>query len=164
MPRCPSNVESLVLSPAEEEQLQQLIRAQSTPQGLAQRARVVQQRVEGACASLRIEADRQNLLTRRDVVTCSISSSSSTLASLFSGLLIRLEILLAAISLAANGRKISFPDSPASHCSWVSGGRMTGIRVCIWATNSFGSPVMIMQVRNHSLVSGFCVAAELSVP
>ena len=31
-----------VLSSAEESQLEQLIRAQSTPQGLAQRARVVQ--------------------------------------------------------------------------------------------------------------------------
>jgi hypothetical protein len=43
----------LVLSSAEEEQLQQLIRAQSTPQGLAQRARVVQlaagPRIGGQC-------------------------------------------------------------------------------------------------------------------
>ena len=37
----------LVLSSAEEEQLQQLIRAQSTPQGLAQRARVVQLAAQG---------------------------------------------------------------------------------------------------------------------
>jgi hypothetical protein len=36
-----------VLSSAEEEQLQQLIRAQSTPQGLAQRARVVQLAAQG---------------------------------------------------------------------------------------------------------------------
>jgi hypothetical protein len=71
---------------------------------------------------------------------------------LFSGLLIRLEIGLAVISFAANGHKVSFPDSPESHCSWVSGGRMTGIRLWIWATNSFGSPVMITQVRSHSFV------------
>ena len=37
----------LVLSSAEEEQLQQLIRAQSTPQGLAKRARVVQLAAQG---------------------------------------------------------------------------------------------------------------------
>ena len=37
----------LVLSSAEESQLQQLIRAQSTPQGLAQRARVVQLAAQG---------------------------------------------------------------------------------------------------------------------
>src|SRR6516225_4893258 len=37
----------LVLSSAEKEQLQQLIRAQSTPQGLAQRARVVQLAAQG---------------------------------------------------------------------------------------------------------------------
>ena len=37
----------LVLSSAEEAQLQQLIRAQSTPQGLAQRARVVQLAAQG---------------------------------------------------------------------------------------------------------------------
>ena len=36
-----------VLSAAEEERLQQLIRAQSTPQGLAQRARVVQLAAKG---------------------------------------------------------------------------------------------------------------------
>jgi transposase len=36
-----------VLSSTEEEQLQQLIRAQSTPQGLAQRARVVQLAAQG---------------------------------------------------------------------------------------------------------------------
>ena len=36
-----------VLSSAEEAQLQQLIRAQSTPQGLAQRARVVQLAAQG---------------------------------------------------------------------------------------------------------------------
>jgi hypothetical protein len=66
--------------------------------------------------------------------------------------LIRLEIGLAVISFAANGRKISFPDSPESHCSWVSGGRMIGIRLWMWATNSFGSPVMITQVRSHSFV------------
>ena len=36
-----------VLSSAEESQLQQLIRAQSTPQGLAQRARVVQLAAQG---------------------------------------------------------------------------------------------------------------------
>src|SRR6266481_7712493 len=82
------------------------------------------------------------------------------LGSLFSGLLIRLEVGLAVISLAGNGRQISFPDSPESHCSWVSGGRMTGIRVCIWATSAFGSPVMITQVRNHSLVSGFCQPSQ----
>src|SRR5262249_58104780 len=37
----------LVLSSAEKEQLQQLIRAQSTPQGLAQRARVVELAAQG---------------------------------------------------------------------------------------------------------------------
>src|SRR5207247_2261043 len=37
----------LVLSSAEKEQLRQLIRAQSTPQGLAQRARVVQLAAQG---------------------------------------------------------------------------------------------------------------------
>ena len=37
----------LVLSCVEEEQLQQLIRAQSTPQGLAKRARVVQLAAQG---------------------------------------------------------------------------------------------------------------------
>ena len=37
----------LVLSYAEKEQLRQLIRAQSTPQGLAQRARVVQLAAQG---------------------------------------------------------------------------------------------------------------------
>src|SRR6516225_6976186 len=37
----------LVLSSAEKEQLRQLIRAQSTPQGLAQRARVVQLATQG---------------------------------------------------------------------------------------------------------------------
>jgi hypothetical protein len=37
----------LVLSAAQKEQLQQLIRAQSTPQGLAQRARVVELAAQG---------------------------------------------------------------------------------------------------------------------
>ena len=37
----------LVLSSAEKEQLQQLMRAQSTPQGLAQRARVVELAAQG---------------------------------------------------------------------------------------------------------------------
>jgi hypothetical protein len=37
----------LVLSSAEKEQLEQLIRAQSTPQGLAQRARVVELAAQG---------------------------------------------------------------------------------------------------------------------
>src|ERR1700680_4016362 len=37
----------LVLSSVEKEQLRQLIRAQSTPQGLAQRARVVQLAAQG---------------------------------------------------------------------------------------------------------------------
>jgi hypothetical protein len=89
-----------------------------------------------------------------------LQASGLSLGSLFSGLLIRLEIGLAAIALAGNGLKISFADSPESHCSWVSGGRMTGIRVCIWATSSFGSPVMITQVRNHSLVRGFCQPSQ----
>jgi Tn3 transposase DDE domain len=60
------------------------------------------------------------------------------------------------ISWAGNGRKTSFPASPDSHRSWVSGGRITGIRVCISATNSLGWPVIIVQVRSHSWVSGLC--------
>jgi hypothetical protein len=48
----------------------------------------------------------------KSAATCSIAHSSSTPGSLFSGLLIRLEIGLAVISL--------------------------GIRLCIWATNSSG--------------------------
>jgi hypothetical protein len=36
---------------------------------------------------------------------------------LFSSLFIRFEIDLAVISLAGNGRKISFPDSPESQAS-----------------------------------------------
>ena len=43
----PKHRGKLVLSTAEREQLQQLIRAQSTPQGLAQRARVVQLAAQG---------------------------------------------------------------------------------------------------------------------
>ena len=43
----PKHRGKLVLSAAEREQLQQLIRAQSTPQGLAQRARVVQLAAKG---------------------------------------------------------------------------------------------------------------------
>src|SRR6266446_3925202 len=43
----PKQSGKLVLSSAEKEQLQQLIRAQSTPQGLAQRARVVELAAEG---------------------------------------------------------------------------------------------------------------------
>src|SRR5262249_35412803 len=77
--------------------------------------------------------------------------------SLFSGELTLGLISQTRIRSAGNGFSDAFKspssDSP-NHLAWSSSDSITGMRVCIRATSSFGSLVMIVQVRSHSLVAG----------
>jgi uncharacterized protein len=74
---------------------------------------------------------------------------------LFRGELTRVLIGQAVISSEAYGTRTSFPASPLSHASWTASGRMTGILLWIVERNSFGSQVMIVQVRSQSSDPGF---------
>jgi hypothetical protein len=93
-----------------------------------------------------------NLPIAAQIYTC--STGAMICGSLFFGELTLASIGHAFISLAGNGIKTSFPASPVSHESWCFSGRMTGIREWISRTNSFGSPVIMVHVCNHSSFAG----------
>jgi len=59
------------------------------------------------------------------------------------------------IPSAGYGTRGSFPASSESHAWWCSSGKITGIQLWIVSVNSFGSHVMIVQVRSQSCDPGF---------
>ena len=116
------------------------------------------------CSPMSRQSERPVLSrVQRSVDESPFSTGSRTLGSSFSGLFTRIEMgHLHLLAWEGTSRSRGSGSMFASHRSYASGGRMTGMRSWILPTSSFAAVVMMQNVRIHSSVFGIFQFSQMA--